>query len=121
LSTVSTMVHKELRKTIRKLAENAAKIKQNVTDGNLKESAKLIGERIALVEALRQFRDAKVSFGSSDIIDEMDSMIKNMKNDVSDAIGTISARLLTLSNELAKLRGARKIAAYKIQGGRHGY
>ncbi|MFZ1080679.1 MAG: hypothetical protein WAO19_01990 [Candidatus Kryptoniota bacterium] len=111
----------EARRTIQKLAENAVKIKRNVRDGNLKESSKLIGERVALVETLRRLRDAKVSFVNSDIKDEMDLLIKNMKSNVSDAIGYINNKLLTLSNELAKMGGTRKIAAYKIQGGRHGY
>ena len=121
------MQHEELRRTVQKLAENATKIKQSIIDGNLKESSKLIGDRVALVETLRQFRDAciagraKVSFASSDIKDELDSMVRNMKNNVSDAISVINARLLTLSHELAKVSGARKIVAYKIQGGRHGY
>jgi len=111
----------ELKSTIQKLAENAVRIKQSVISGSFKESSKLVGERVALVEMLRQFRDAKVSFPNSDIKDELDSVIRNMKNDILDAIGTINARLLALSNELAKVSGAKKIAAYKIQGGRHGH
>ena len=104
----------ELRSTVQMLAENAAKIKRRVAEGNLEESSKLVGERIALVEALRKLGDAKVFPANTDIKDEMDLLVRNMKNDVSDAIGAINARLLRLSSELAKVNGAKKIAAYKI-------
>ena len=104
----------ELRTTVQMLAENAAKIKRRVAEGNLEESSKLVGERIALVEALRKLGDAKVFPANTDIKDEMDLLVRNMKNDVSDAIGAINARLLRLSSELAKVNGAKKIAAYKI-------
>ena len=119
MSTVDTMQHEELKSTVQQLAENAAKIKRKVAEGNLEESSKLVGERIALVETLRRLRDTKVSQVDSDIKDEMDLLVRNMKNDVSDAIGTINARLLRLSSELAKVSGARKIAAYKISQRSH--
>ncbi|MGO9481125.1 MAG: hypothetical protein ACLP05_05025 [Candidatus Kryptoniota bacterium] len=113
--------NEEARRTIHNLAENAVKIKRNVREGNLKESARLIGERVALVETLRRLRDAKVSFVNSDIKDEVDLLIQNMKSNISDAIGYINKNLLTLSSKLAKMGGAKQIATYKIQGGHRGY
>ena len=107
--------------TVRKLAGNAKEIKLNVAQGNLDICSRLVGDRVALVETLREFCDAKVSLANSDNKDEMALMIGNMKNDVSDAIGSINARLLKLSRDLAHVGSARKIAAYKIHGGRHGY
>lgn len=56
------MEYKEARRTIQKLSENAVKIKRNVKDGNLKESARVISERVALVEILRRLRTLKFNF-----------------------------------------------------------
>ena len=103
------------------LAENAARIKASVKEGNLQESTKLVGDRVALVEALRELKDAKVSFVNSDKKDEMFLLMKNMENDISEAIGSINTNVSALLKELAKMRDAKSIAAYKIQGGRRGY
>ncbi len=111
----------QAQEVIRNLASNAAQIKAGIKEGNLQDSAKLVGDRVALVEALRELWDAKVSFANSDIKNEMSSLVQNMENDVSEAIGNISTNTSALLKELAKMRGAKNIAAYKIQGDRHGY
>ena len=65
-------------------------------------------------------------------------IMKNIENDVSEAAGSINARLSVLMKDLATMKGARKIASYaamrnpvyansviierdKIQGGRYGH
>lgn len=108
-------------KILRDLAGNAAQIKQKVMGDNLKESAKLTGERVALVEALRELLGAKVSLASSDNQEEMSLLVINMRKNVSAAISSINAKLSALSSELSKTRGAKRIAAYKVQGGHYGY
>ncbi|MCL4538662.1 MAG: hypothetical protein M1469_09495 [Bacteroidetes bacterium] len=112
---------KQVMEILKGLSANAARIKAGVAEGNLGESVRLTGERVALIEALRELRDAKVSLASSDIKDEMNLVVKNIENDTLEAIGGINAKLSSLLKELAKVKGARDIAAYKIQGGRYGY
>ncbi len=112
---------KEAKKILQALAENAAQIKQKVLEDDLDGSAKLVGERVALVESLRRLVETKVLRVSSDSKEEMSLLMKSVQKNVYEAVGTINARLSALSNELAKTRGAKKIAAYKVQGGRHGY
>ncbi len=108
-------------KIIRDLAKNASLIKGRVREGNLAESIRLTAERVALVEALRELMEAKVSLGSSERKDEMFNVLRSIQNDVSEATSSIRTRLSTLMKDLAKMKGAREIAAYKIQGGRYGY
>ena len=127
----------EAENIIRGLAENAALIRSKIAEGNLKEAASLTGQRVALVEALRQLRDAKVSLANSEILSEMEMLMKNAENDVFETTGNIRTRLSVLLKELANMKGARKIAAYaamrrperpalggtgrdKTRGGRHG-
>lgn len=129
---------KEAEKIIRELARNSAMLKSMINGGNLPEAMKLTGQRVALVETLRELRDAKVSLANSDVLDEMTMLIKNSENDVNEAAAIIRSRLSELSRGLANLKGARKIAAYaamrrpahpiseinepdKKQGGRYGY
>ena len=112
---------KETQEILRALAENAAHIKEKVLEDDLNGSAKLVGERVALVETLRQLAEAKVSIPVSDSKEEMSLLMKSVQKNVYEAVGTINARLSALSNELAKTRGAKRIAAYNVQGGRHGY
>ena len=129
---------KEAEKIIRELAHNSAVLKSMINEGNLPGAIKLTGQRIALVEALRELRDAKVSLANSDVLDEMTMLIKSSQNDVNETTALIRSRLSELSRELANLKGARKIAAYaamrgpaihgsetnerdKKQGGRYGY
>jgi len=108
-------------KIIKDLAGNAANMKKCSKEGNLPESIRLTGERVALVEDLRALKDSKVSLANSDKKYEMSILVKNIEDDVKEAIGTINARLSSLSNELVKVRDAKKIAAYRVQGGRYGY
>ncbi len=103
------------------LSANAAGIKAGIANGDLMESVRLTGERVTLIEALRELKDAKVSLASSDIKDEMDLLIKNGEIDINEAISGISAKLTSLKADLAKVKDARDIAAYKIQGRRYGY
>ncbi len=128
----------EAVRIIRELARNATQIKLHIVDCHLQEAARLTGERVTLIEALRILSEAKVSFASSDIRNEVTDLMKNIENDVSEANATIRARMTSLTKELATITGARKIAAYaamrhpahakstkdeqdKIRGGRHGY
>ena len=128
----------EAVRIIRELARNATQIKLHIVDCHLQEAARLTGERVTLIEALRALRDAKVSLASSDRMNEMTALMKNIENDVSEANANIRARMTSLTKELATITGARKIAAYaamrhpahatltkneqdKIRGGRHGY
>jgi len=93
---------------------------------------------VALVEALRELRDAKVSFANSDMKDEMSILVNNIESDVLEAVVGIKKKLSALLEELAQMKGAKKIAAYaarrhpayrvstvigrdKMQGGRNGY
>jgi hypothetical protein len=129
---------KEAHGIMKKLAENASLLRERVKEGKLEESMKLTGQRVALIEALREIMDAKVPLESSDVRDDMALIMKNIENDVSEAAGSIRARLSVLMKELATMKGARKIASYavmrhpaksnsiigerdKIQGGRYGY
>ena len=112
---------KQVMEILKELSANAAKIKAGIAEGNLSESVELTGKRVALIEALRELRDAKVSLASSDIKDEMNLVMKNIEKDTFEAIGGINAKLSSLLKELAKVRGAKEIAAYKVQGGRYGY
>ncbi len=128
----------EAVRIIRELARNASQIKLAISRGDMQEAAGLTGQRVALIESLRALRDAKVSLASSDNMNEMTVLMKNIENDVSEANATIRVKMTSLSKELATITGARKIAAYaamrqpahakltkdeqdKIQGGRHGY
>jgi hypothetical protein len=106
---------------IRNLARNAAEIKRAVSDDNLDESARLVGERTGLIEELRALKDVKVSAATSDIKGEMNLLMIDVQNDVSEAMKTIREKSLELLTGLANMRSAKKIAAYKIQGGRYGY
>ena len=106
---------------VRNLKGNAVALKKCLKEGNLPESARLTCERISLVEDLRGLKDSKVSVVNSDIKDEFNLLMKTMQEDVSEAISAIRARLSALLKELAKTKGAKKIAAYKIHGGRYGY
>ena len=112
---------KEISGIIRNLARNAAEIKKAVSDDNLDESARLIGERTGLIEELRALKDVKVSAATSDIKGEMNLLMIDVQNDVSEAMKTIREKSLELLTGLANMRSAKKIAAYKIQGGRYGY
>ncbi|HQT90538.1 MAG TPA: hypothetical protein PL001_00740, partial [Candidatus Kryptobacter bacterium] len=56
---------------IRDLAKNASLIREKVKEGKLEESMRLTGQRVALIEALRELKDAKVSLANSDVKDEM--------------------------------------------------
>ena len=105
-------VEKQVMDILRKLSANAGKIKAGIAANNLGEPVKLTGERVALIEALRELGEAKVSLAGSDIKDEMNLVMKNIENDTFEAIGGISARLSSLLSELAKIRGAKEIAAY---------
>lgn len=128
----------EAEKIVRELAGNATLIKTKIAEGNLQEATKLTGQRVALVEALRELRDAKVSLANSEILGEMEMLMRNAENEMSEATGNIRARLSALSKDLANVKGARKIAAYaamrhpahpvsaingrdKKKGGRRGY
>ena len=128
----------EALRIIRELAENASKIKCRIAEGDLHDASRLIGERVALIESLRELRDAKVSLASSDRMSEMEVLMKNIENDVSEANSNIRSRMTSLTKELATITGAKKIATYaamrrsahvnltkneqdKIRGGRHGY
>jgi hypothetical protein len=99
---------------IRDLAKNASLIREKVKEGKLEESVRLTGQRVALIEVLRELKDAKVSLANSDVKDEMALIMKNIENDVSEAAGSINARLSVLMKELATMKGARKIAAYAV-------
>jgi Mg2+ and Co2+ transporter CorA len=111
----------ETARTIRDLAENANAIKKCAKEDNLKEAARLVGERVGLIEDLRALKDAKVSIASSDMRDEMNLLVKNIQDDILEAMKTIRERSSALLKELAKMGSAKKIAAYKIQGGHYGY
>lgn len=111
----------EAEKIVRGLAKNAALIKTKIAEGNLKEAAVLMGERVSLVEALGALREAKVSLANSDVIDEMNILMEKAGNDVSESAGAIRTRLSALSRELGNMKGAKNIASYKVQGGRYGY
>ncbi|MCL4540705.1 MAG: hypothetical protein M1378_14090 [Bacteroidetes bacterium] len=128
----------EAENIIRELAKNAALVKLRIREGNLQEAARLTGERVALVKALGELRDAKVSLADSDVIEEMTMLLKSGENDIQEAAGAIRTRLSALLEELGKTKGARKIVAYaamrnnarqvptsgersKTQGGRRGY
>ncbi len=123
---------------LKKLAVNAASLKLKVTEGDVAESGRLVGERVGLVEELREFADAKVSFGSSDIEGELNAIFMKMRNDISDSISEINMKLGLLSKQLERTREAKGIAVYaaarhsarrtsvgsepdKFQGGRHGH
>jgi hypothetical protein len=112
---------KKISGIIRNLARNAAEIKKAVSDDNLDESARLVGERTGLIEELRALKDVKVSAATSDIKGEMNLLMIDVQNDVSEAMKTIREKSLELLTGLANMRSAKKIAAYKIQGGRYGY
>ncbi len=112
---------KQVMKILEGLLDNAAQLKAKISEGDLAQSASLVGKRVALIEALRELRDAKVSIENSDIKSEMSLVVNNIQRDVYEAIGGINARLSSLLSELAKVRSAKGIAAYKIQGGRYGY
>jgi hypothetical protein len=126
------------RQIIEDLARNASLIREKVGEGNLPESVKLTGERVALIEALRKLKDAKVSLANSDEKDEMALLVKDIQNDISEAASGINSRLSELMKELASLKGARRIVAYaamrnpayrnsvinerdKLQGGHNAY
>jgi hypothetical protein len=118
----------EALRIIRDLAENAKKIKKSLDGGELRESSRLVGERVDLIEGLRELKDAKVSVASSDIKDEVNLLMKNIQENLSETVSTMKARNVALLKELAKISGTKRIAAYKItqgislgQGGRHGY
>jgi len=125
-------------KLIWTLAENAKKIKVSLACGDSKEASKLVGERVELVECLRELMDAKVSIASSDIKGEMELLMKDMKKDISEAADEIKKRNSALLKELSRVSRAKRIVAYaassnpayaisrvrerdKIQGGLYGY
>lgn len=99
-------------KLFRDLSANAADIKKKVEEGNIPESGRLIGARVALVEALRELADAKVLILNSDIRSELNALFMRMQRDISDSVGGINARLSELLKGLAKTREAKGIAAY---------
>ncbi len=105
---------------IQDLVKNAARIRKSVSDGNLVDCARLVGERTGMIEELRNFVDArgsewtKVSESSSDIRDEVNLMMKHMQDDVTEAMKTIMERSKTLLTELANMRRAKEIAAYAV-------
>ncbi|HUI29476.1 MAG TPA: hypothetical protein VLX91_04595 [Candidatus Acidoferrales bacterium] len=102
---------KALRIT-RSLAENASTLRKSVKDGDLSESMRLMGERRELVEDLKALVEVKVSTTSSDILDEMNLLMKNIQQDVSEATNVIRAKTTTLLKELANMRKAKDIATY---------
>jgi len=109
------------------LAKNAASMRKCINKGDLEESVRLMGERVALIEDLRAFKDAKVSIVSSDIKDEMNSMMESVQVNFSETMKTIRAKNAASLEKLAKMGNVRRIAAYKIsqgitlgQGERHG-
>ncbi len=129
---------KRVSRILLDLARNAAAIRDALNDNDLEESARLVGAHTGLVEELRSLRDAKVSIVSSDIKGDMNLLMNDIQNDVSEALKTIREKSLKLLTGLAGTRSARKIAAYaalrhpaysiskvserdKIQGGRYGY
>lgn len=102
----------EVAGIIRELARNASRIKLMADNGNLGEVARLVGERVTLIESLRELRDAKVSLAGSDIINEMNSLMTSIENDVSGASSIIRAKMTSLMKDLSAITGARRIAAY---------
>ncbi len=112
---------KKVREILGQIVGNAKELKVAVSEGNLLRSAELTGERVALVEAFRELRDAKVSVATSDKKGEMEIMLKKAEKEIFEAIGSIHTRLSELRKALASTEGARKIAAYKIQGGPYGH
>ena len=111
----------EALRIIRNLAKNAAAMKKSANESNIPECMRLTGERVALVEELRAFSEAKVPITSSDIKGEMKLLMKDMQEDFSETLSAIKAKSSALLKELGKISGAKRIAAYKIQGGRYGY
>jgi len=111
----------EAERIIRDLAKNAGAIKKCAKEDNLKGATKLVGERVGLIEDLRVLRDAKVFMASSDIKNEMNWLMKNMQNDILEAMRSYREKSSALLRELAKMVSAKKIATYKIHGGRYGY
>lgn len=128
----------EAENIIRELAENAGLVKARIVEGNLQEAARLTGERVALIEALEELRDSKVSLANSDVIEEMTILLNDGEKDIREATGSIRTRLTALLEELGNMRGARNIATYaamrhpakpvleigergRTQGGRRGY
>ncbi len=128
----------EAEKIIRALAENAGLINSKIREGDIKTATTLVGERVALVQALAELHDAKVLFADSEIIEEMRMLLKSGDNEIQEAMSSIRAKLPTLLKELGTMKGARNIATYaamrritnpvsrtgeegRSQGGRGGY
>jgi len=115
----------------RKLAENAAEIKESLGYSNLDESGRLVGERVVMIEELRAFVDAKVWASSSDIKDEMNLLMRNIQDDVTETMNIVREKSSLLLKEIERTRSAKKIAAYETQvkkqnfasrhGGQYGY
>ncbi len=99
---------RKVQKLIRDLAKNASLIKEKWKDGILEESMRLTGQRVALIEALRELKDAKDSFANSDVKDETALIVKDMENDVSEAAGSMNDRLSVLMKELATVNAAMR-------------
>ncbi len=97
---------------IRLLSVNSEEIKKKIIEGDINASSILIGKRVEIVESLREFADAKVSFTNSDIRSELETTMAKIGKDVSESVGMINARLAGLLKELAKTRGAKGIATY---------
>ena len=102
----------EILRVMRDLAKNSRAIKESVDSNDLPESQRLVGERVSLIEDLRRCEEAKVPVTSSDIKDEMNLLMKNMRDDVLEASRTIMAKNAALLKELANVGNAKRIAAY---------
>ncbi len=109
---VNTTAEQRVRKIFGDLEQNASLLKTGVKEGNLAELVKLTSDRVAIIESLREFAEAKVFPGNSEVREEMYIVLKNIENDVNEAAGGIRTRLSALMKELGNIKGARRIAAY---------
>lgn len=111
----------ELFTLLGKLLKNSEDLFETIKKVDLSAASILMGERMEIVEELRNLAQAKVFQGNSDIDSDVDYAIMRIDLKVNEIRKLISEQLTTLTNQLKGLTALKSIAAYKAQGGHHGY